>query len=95
MLLHTFVVLQLLLHEAELFLGPLQVLLQSGDLCSVNSCSQQRCLLIHNRHFMLDSYKNYFDPLFGFSFRTLNRASGATVYKVIFFYNYITYLKAC
>ena len=44
---------------------------------------------------MLDSYEIYFDPLFGLSFRTPDRALGATVYKVIFFYNYITYLKAC
>ena len=42
-----FVRLELLLHEAELFLGPLQVLLQSGDLRSTSGSSQQRRLLIH------------------------------------------------
>ena len=36
-----------------------------------------------------------FDPLFGLSFRTPNKASRATVYIVIFSCNFITYLKAC
>ena len=37
----TFVLLELPLHEAELSLGPLQVLLQSGDLRSTTGSGQQ------------------------------------------------------
>ena len=43
----TFVLLELPLHEAELFFGPPQVLLQSEDLRSEGSGGQQRRLLIH------------------------------------------------
>ena len=46
-LLHTLAVLKLLLYEAELFVGPLQGLLQVGDLRSMSGSSQQRRLLIH------------------------------------------------
>ena len=46
-LLHTSAILQLLLHTAELLLGPLQFLLQPGDLHSMSSGSLQRYLLIH------------------------------------------------
>ena len=34
------------------------------------------------------------DPLFGFSFRTPNRVSGATTYRVVISHIF-TYLKAC
>ena len=47
MLLHTLAILQLLLHEADLLLGPLQFPLQSGDLRSMSGGSLQRYLLIH------------------------------------------------
>ena len=40
-LLHTLAVLKLLLYEAELFIGPLQTLLQAGDLRSMSGSSQQ------------------------------------------------------
>lgn len=46
-LLHTSAVLQLLLYEAELFVGPLQDLLQAGDLRSMSGSSQQRRLRVH------------------------------------------------
>ena len=46
-LVHTLAVLQLLLHMAELFLGPLQILLQTRDLHSMSGSNQQRRLLIH------------------------------------------------
>ena len=46
-LLHTLAIIQLLLHEAELLLGPLQFPLQSGDLRSMSGGSLQRYLLIH------------------------------------------------
>ena len=43
----TFVLLELPLHEAELFLGPPQVPLQFEDLRSAGGSGQQRRLLIH------------------------------------------------
>jgi hypothetical protein len=44
---HTLLVLQLLFHTAEFFLGPLQTLLQSRDFGSMGGRSQQRRLLFH------------------------------------------------
>ena len=43
----TFVLLELPLHEAELFFGPPKALPQSGDLRSGGGGGQQRRLLIH------------------------------------------------
>ena len=47
MLLLTFVLFELPLGKAELFLGPLKVLLQCGDLRRASGSGQQRSLLIH------------------------------------------------
>ena len=44
--LHTLVILQLLLHLAEFFFGPLQTLLQSGDFRSMRGGSRYRRQLI-------------------------------------------------
>ena len=35
------------------------------------------------------------DPSFGFSFRTPNRVSGDTTYRVVISHIFTTYLKAC
>ena len=43
----TFVLLELLLHEAELFFGPPQVALESGNLGHARSGGQQQCLLVN------------------------------------------------
>ena len=48
-----------------------------------------------HRHILIRLLRMLFDPLFDLSFQTPNRASGATVYTVIFSHYFITYLKAC
>src|SRR4051812_3414183 len=79
----SFFLLELPLGKTELLLGPLETLLQGAYLRSQCGGRKQRSLHTH-----IDSFfrllRNLLDPLFGFSFRTPNRASGATVYAVIF-----------
>ena len=43
----TFVRLELLLHEAELFFGLLQFALEFGNLSRARSGGQQQCLFVH------------------------------------------------
>ena len=43
----TFVLLELLLHEAELFFGLLQFALEFGNLSRARSGGQQQCLFVH------------------------------------------------
>ena len=43
----TFVLLELLLHEAELFFGLAQVALESGNLSHARSSGQQQCMFVH------------------------------------------------
>ena len=43
----TFVLLELLLHEAELFFGLPHVALESGTLSCARSGGQQQCLFVH------------------------------------------------
>src|SRR4051812_44538108 len=57
--LFTFVLLELPLGKAELFLGPLEVLLQCGDLRSQCSRGQQRSLHTHIEILVLDSCRYY------------------------------------
>ena len=55
----TFVLLELPLGKAELFLGPLEVLLQCGDLRSQCGRGQQRSLHTHTDILILDSCRYY------------------------------------
>ena len=43
----TFVLLELLLHEAELFFGLPQIALESGNLGRARSGGQQQCMFLH------------------------------------------------
>ena len=85
MVLLTFLVLELLLGTAELVLGPLEALLQSIDLRSQCGRGQQRSLQSHIDIFFMTPAYILLDPQSGFSFRTPNRALGATVYAVPFY----------
>ena len=83
MVLLTFLVLELLLGTVELVLGPLEALLQSIDLRSQCGRGQQRSLQSHIEIFFMTPTYIFLDPQSGFSFRTPNRAYGATVYAVL------------
>ena len=91
----TFVLLELLLHETELFFGLPQFALESGNLSRARSGGQQHRLFDSYRQILLASCGFLVDPPFVFYFRTPTRVSGATVYVVIFSYILNTYLKAC
>ena len=91
----TFFVLELLLGTAKLLLGPLEPLLQSTDLHSQCGRGQQRNLQTHIDILFSNPAYIFLDPQSGFSFRTPNRASGATVYAVLHYIILTSYLKAC
>ena len=86
----TFIRLELLLHEAELFFVMPQFVLESGNLSHARNSDQQQCLFDSYRQKLLASYSFLVDPPFGFSFRTPTRVSGATVYRVIFPHTFFT-----
>ena len=56
----TFVLLELPFGKTELFLGPLEVLPQCGDLRSQCGRGQQRSLHTHTKILILDSCRYYF-----------------------------------
>ena len=89
----TFFLLELPFGKAELLLGPLEALLQGTHLRSQCGGGQQRSLHTYIDSFLVRLLRYLIDPLFGFSFRTPNRASGATVCAVIFLHIF-TYLEA-
>ena len=81
----TFLVLELLLGTAELVLGLLEAFLQIIDLRSQCGRGQQRSLQSHIDIFIMAPAYIFLDPQSGFSFQTPNRASGATVYVVLYY----------